>query len=54
MKNEKLKGMSDEEFEKKVRDVMRGHPGRGDRGACGEVRLRDGSGRGIGNRNRRI
>jgi len=27
-----------------------GHPGRGDRGACGGDRRRDGSGGGVGNR----
>ena len=31
--------------------VTRGHPGRGSRGACGGTRRRDGSGRGVGNRN---
>jgi len=30
----------------------RGHPGRGDRGACGGTRRRDGSGQGVGNRGR--
>ena len=28
----------------------RGHPGRGDKGACGGSRRRDGSGQGKGNR----
>ena len=31
--------------------VTRGNAGRGDRGACGGERQRDGSGKGTGNRN---
>ena len=30
--------------------MARGHPGRGDKGACGGTRRQDGSGRSIGNR----
>ena len=33
--------------------VARGNAGRGSRGACGGTRKRDGSGRGIGNINKR-
>ena len=33
--------------------AKRGNPGRGGRGACGGVRRRNGSGRGIGNRSKR-
>lgn len=31
--------------------AKRGHPGRGDRGACKGTRREDGSGGGVGNRN---
>lgn len=31
--------------------ATRGNPGRGDRGACGGTRKKDGSGGGVGNRN---
>lgn len=34
----------------KFLDDLRGHPGRGDQGACGGARRRDGSGGGVGNR----
>ena len=33
--------------------MARGNVGRGSRGACGSTRKRDGSGKGIGNRNKR-
>ena len=34
----------------KKQKQQRGNPGRGDKGACGGERRRDGSGRGVGNR----
>ena len=37
-------------FRKEVIIMARGHPGRGDKGACGGTRRQDGSGRSIGNR----
>lgn len=44
-----LVGMGKLAAEEEPKPVTRGHPGRGQQGACGGERRRDGSGRGVGN-----
>ena len=36
---------------KELKMAQRGHPGRGGKGSCGGTRKRDGSGKGVGNKN---